>query len=188
VASFALRQRERRWMKSAEINDRVTCQGSGEPSAADGDLLDVGTALAALENLTTQELWSEWRKLYRVEPPHRLSRDLLLRAIAHRIQERVYGGLGPATRRRLNALALELENRGAAHFDPRAILKPGTKLVREWHGRTHAVIVLEDGFEYQGQHFRSLTQIASLITGVHWSGPVFFGVKKRPRAAAEADQ
>src|SRR4051794_17080957 len=101
MASFALRQCERPRMKSADINDQVTYQGSGEPSVADGDLLDVGTALAALEKLSIQELRSEWRKLYPVEPPRRLSRDLLLRAIAHRIQQRVYGGLGLATRRRL---------------------------------------------------------------------------------------
>ncbi len=170
-------------MQSAEIEDRAR-EGSGEPPASDGDVLDIGTAFAALEARNIQELRSEWRKLYRVEPPRRLSRDLLLRAIAHRIQERLYGGLGLATRRRLNALALELEKRGAAHFDPRAILKPGTKLVREWHGRAHAVIVLDNGFEYQGQRYRSLTRVATLITGVHWSGPVFFGLKKRPRAPA----
>ena len=79
-------------MKSAEIQERAR-QGSGEPSATDDDLLDIGTALAALETRTTQELRSEWRKLYRAIPPRRLSRDLLLRAIAYRIQERTHGGL-----------------------------------------------------------------------------------------------
>ena len=171
-------------MTAAEIEDRALPE-AGE-RAVDGD--DIETALAALEALTTQELRREWCKLYRVDPPRRLSRDLLLRAIAHRIQERVHGGLGLATKRRLDALAAELASRGAAQFDARAVLKPGTKLLREWHGRTHAVIVLEHGFEYQGERYRSLTRIASLITGVHWSGPVFFGVKKRPRTPAEADR
>ena len=81
----------------------------------------------------------------------------------------------------MNALAEELEAKGAAHFDAATVLKPGTKLVREWHGRTHSVVVLENGFEYQGQRYRSLTRIAGLITGVHRSGLVFFGLKN-PRA------
>src|ERR1700686_1876197 len=171
-------------MKSAEIQERAR-QGSGEPLATDDDLLDIGTALAALEKRETQELRAEWRKLYRAEPPRRLSRDLILRGIAYRIQERKHGGLGLATKRRLNALAEELKTKGASHFDAAAVLRPGTKLVREWHGRTHTVMVAEDGFEFDGQRYRSLTRIAALITGVHWSGPVFFGLKKRSGAASE---
>jgi hypothetical protein len=171
-------------MKSAEIQDRAR-QESGEPAATDDDFPDIGTALAALETREIRELRAEWRKLYRVEPPHRLSRDLVLRAIAYRIQERTHGGLGLATERRLNALVEELKTKGASHFDAAAVLKPGTKLVREWHGRTHTVMVAEDGFEFDGQRYRSLTRVATLITGVHWSGPVFFGLRKRPRAASE---
>ena len=171
-------------MKSAEIQDRAR-QGPGELPTTDSDLLDIGTALAALETRTIQKLQSEWRKLYRAEPPRRLSRDLILRAIAYRIQERTHGGLGLATKRRLNTLAEELKTRGASHFDAAAILKPGTKLVREWHGRTHTVLVAEDGFEFDGQRYRSLTRVATLITGVRWSGPVFFGLRKRSRAASE---
>lgn len=161
---------------------------SGEASAASGDLVDVATAIAALEKREIRELRIEWRKLYRVEPPRRLSRDLILRAIAYRLQEGMHGGLGLATTRRLDALAEELKTKGASHFDANAVLKPGTKLVREWHGRTHTVMVAEDGFEYDGQRHRSLTRIAGLITGVHWSGPVFFGLRKRPRAASERDR
>src|SRR5205807_8143061 len=130
--------------------------------------------------VVTQELQSEWRKLWRAEPPRRLSRDLILRAIAYRIQEQTHGGLGLATKRRLNALAEELEAKGAAHFDATIVLKPGTKLVREWHGRRHTVMVTEDGFEFDGQCYRCLTRVARLITGVHWSGPVFFGLTARP--------
>ena len=173
-----------RGVNSAESDDRAR-RGSGEPPTADGDLRDIGTALAALETRTTQELRVEWRSLYRAEPPRRLSRDLILRAIAYRIQERTHGGLGLATKRRLNALAGELETKGASHFDAAAVLKPGTKLIREWHGRTHTVMVAEDGFEFDGQRYRSLTRVATLITGVHWSGPVFFGLRKRPRAVSE---
>jgi hypothetical protein len=59
------------------------------------------------------------------------------------------------------------------------MLKTGARLVRQWRGRTHSVLVLEDGFEYEGQRYRSLTMIADRITGAHWSGPRFFGVTKR---------
>jgi hypothetical protein len=86
----------------------------------------------------------------------------------------------------LRALAETIKligKRGA--FDPGISLKPGTRLVREWGGLVHTVTVLEDGFDYAGQRHRSLTRIASLITGAHWSGPRFFGIRK-PRSAATA--
>ena len=169
-------------MSSKLCRDRAS-QGSGEASASRGQLLEVETVIAALEKREIRELRAEWRKLYRAESPRRLSRDLILRAIAYRIQEGTHGGLGLATKRRLHALAEALEANGAAHFDAAIVLKPGTKLVREWHGRSHTVMVTEDGFEFDGQRYRSLTRVARLITGVHWSGPVFFGLKQRPRAA-----
>ncbi len=158
-----------------------TCQDPGEPAGA-GDPFNA--ALADLENRSTPELRAEWRSLYRTNPPTRLSRDLLLRGVAFRRQERLQGGLTIATKRRLDALAAQLDGKSASAFAPAAILKPGTKLVREWHGRAHAVIVLEDGFEYQGRRYASLSRIASLITGTRWSGPVFFGLKRRPATAA----
>lgn len=167
---------------SAANRDRARL-GSAEPH---GELVDVAAAIGALEARPIQQLRAEWRKLYRAEPPRRLSRDLMLRGITYGLQERIHGGLAPAIRRRLNALAGELSAKGASHFDAGVILKAGSKLVREWHGRAHTVIVLEDGFEYEGQRYRSLTRIATLITGVHWSGPVFFGLKKRRRAPSEA--
>ena len=169
-------------MRSTIARDRAR-QGSGEPPASRPEIIDIGAAITALEMRTTEDLRIEWHRLHRALPPRRLSRDLMLRGITFGLQERIHGGLAPAIRRRLNALAGELRTKGAAQFDAGASLKPGTKLVREWHGRAHTVIVLEDGFEYGGQRYRSLTRIASLITGVHWSGPAFFGLKKRPRAS-----
>ena len=169
-------------MRSAVLRGGAR-RSSGEASATGGQVVDIETAIAVLEKREIQELRTEWRKLYSAEPPRRLSRDLILRAIAYRLQERAHGGLGLATERRLNALAEELEAKGTAHFDAAIVLKPGTKLVREWHGRTHTVMVTEDGFEFDGQRYRSLTRVARLITGVHWSGPVFFGLKQRPPAA-----
>jgi hypothetical protein len=154
------------------------------PGGPDGAGDHVDAALTDLESRSIPALKAEWRSLYRTEPPTRLSRDLLLRGIAFRWQERLQGGLSMAVKRRLDALAAQLDGKDASEFAPDTVLKPGTRLVREWHGRAHAVIVLEDGFEYQGRRYGSLSRIASLITGTRWSGPVFFGLKRRPATAA----
>jgi len=141
---------------------------------------EVEAEIAALSGLETDRLRIEWRRLYRTEPPPRLSRDLLLRAVAYKIQERAHGRLAQATKRRLRSLAQEMVTNGHSAFGPGISLKSGARLVREWHGRTHIVVVLEDGFEHDGCRYRSLTQIARRITGAHWSGPRFFGLAKSP--------
>ena len=115
-------------------------------------------------------------------PPLGLSRDLIIRGRADKLQERAHGGPSRALQRRLQTLAGELE-KGARSFDPGMVLKTGASLVRQWRGHTHTVLVREDGFEYEGQRYRSLSVIAEQITGAHWSGPRFFGVNKRARAS-----
>jgi len=146
---------------------------------SDSAELDIETRIIAFEALTTPELQIEWRRLYRVTPPTRLSRDLLIRGVAYRVQEKAHGGLSLGVKRRLHTLSESADQRGGAATTPTVALKPGTKLVREWHGHAHVVSVLDDGFEYEGERFRSLTRIARRITGVHWSGPLFFGISKR---------
>ena len=121
------------------------------------------------------ELRQEWRRLYHREPP-RLSRDLLMRGIGYRIQELQHGGLSNSTRRKLNTLAKMFRSEGRVAPDPGLSLKPGARLVREWHGRTHTITVTDDGFDYAGLTYPSLTKIAKKITGAHWSGPQFFGL------------
>lgn len=147
----------------------------------------LGERLGALARLDLDGLRGEWRRLYRAAPPVRLSRDLLLRSAAHRLQEEAFGGLQPAAKRRLAALARVLAANGEP---PPALagvrLKPGTTLLREWHGRTHTVLVLAKGFVHEGQHYRSLTPLARAITGAHWSGPRFFGLLRNARPAAAA--
>lgn len=143
--------------------------------------------IGGLENLATHELKIEWRRLCRGEPPRSLPRDLLIRALAYRLQERAHGGLAPAAKRKLRSLVAELDTNGAQVFDPGVALKPGARLVREWAGRTHTVIVVEDGFDYDGERYPSLSRIAAKITGAHWSGPRFFGIgKARPAATAHS--
>jgi Protein of unknown function (DUF2924) len=134
---------------------------------------DLDSEIAALPALSALELRVAWRALRCGEPTAGSSRDLLLREIAYKLQERAHGGLAPAIKRRLRALT-----NGAGALAPALLLKPGTHLLREWQGRTHTVIVLDDGFEYEGERHRSLTQIARRITGAHWSGPRFFGLRK----------
>ncbi|HZK89403.1 MAG TPA: DUF2924 domain-containing protein [Stellaceae bacterium] len=150
---------------------------------------DIKARLIGLEALSTTDLRIEWRRLYRATPPTRLSRDLLIRGVAYRVQENADGGFSPTIRRMLRSRSAGSDHRGGPAVSPAVILKPGTKLVREWHGRAHTVSVLDEGFEYQGKHYRSLTRVARHITGVHWSGPLFFGISKRRRAVeAGADE
>ena len=102
----------------------------------------------------------------------------MIRALANKLQERAYGGPSPSMQRRLNTLAREFE-KGTSSFDPGVVLKTGARLVRQWRGNAHTVLVLEDGFEYEGQRYCSLSMIAERITGARWSGPRFFGLTKR---------
>ncbi len=140
--------------------------------------VNVAARIAELADLDSETLRAEWRRLYRSHPPKRINRDLLIRAIAYALQERVHGGLKSATKRKLRAIAQQLESQDGSTFDMGISLKPGARLIREWRGETYSVTVLEDGFDYDGRRYPSLTKIAGEITGAHWSGPRFFGVKR----------
>ena len=140
--------------------------------------------LQALPTLSTDELRKEWRRLYRSQPP-RLSRDLLVRAIAYRIQELRYGGLSKATSRNLAALLQAQRSDVKTAPESAQKIRAGARLVREWNGRAHTVIVEEEGFTYVGRNYRSLSAIAREITGARWSGPRFFGLALK-RGASDA--
>src|SRR5580700_1608483 len=142
--------------------------------------IDVAKALARLSALTIFELRGEWRRLHRTPPPMRLSRDLLTRGITYKLQERAYGGLSLATARKLEHANADPQSRGAAKPVQPISLRPGTRLVREWRGVTHMVLIHADGIEWRGQRYRSLTIVARKITGARWSGPRFFGLRQRP--------
>ncbi len=142
----------------------------------------VTARLRALEQMDYSVLRAEWRRLYRAQAPKRVARNLLMLGVAWKIQEQTHGGLGAATKRRLADLAKTMEKNGDVTRDRVTCFKPGARLVREWHGEAHTVIVLEDGFQWKGTRWRSLSVIAREITGVHWSGPRFFGLKGRAKA------
>jgi hypothetical protein len=141
--------------------------------------------IATLQSLNVEQLKAGWRTLYQNEAPSRFSRDLLRRAVAYRIQERALGGVKPATRRLFQQVAADAHARRPLKLAPLRRLEPGAVLIREWHGVKHKVAVRENGFSFRGQHYRSLSAVARLITGSRWSGPLFFGLKHRTKAEGD---
>lgn len=141
--------------------------------------------LAALKNMTVNELKAEWQALFDAPAPNN-SRTFLESRLAYRIQELTYGGPDKQTRRLLDLLADEVEGtltRKAQIADPRNPVV-GTKLIREWDGIAHTVTVLKDGFEWGGQRYKSLSAVARAITGTRWNGYRFFGLRERKRGEA----
>ncbi len=124
-------------------------------------------------------LISSWHKLYGTTPPTQMSRKLLIRALAYRLQEQTSGGLRPSTRR---LLSMAVKENGETKPDvPAATLSPGTRLIREWQGHSYEVTIMEKGVMFQGKQYGSLTKVAGIITGIHWSGPSFFGLRTRKK-------
>ncbi len=132
--------------------------------------------LARLPSLDRPALSAAWQKAYGDEPPRNISQPLMLRALAYRMQVHALGGVKPSTQRYL--MRIVEDGNAVRTAMPVAQVKPGTRLLREWHGVSHEVTVLDDGVYYQGKHYRSLSQVAQVITGAKWSGPLFFGLKK----------
>ena len=167
---------------SLAIHDAPARQKSGEPSSPIGQVANRRNAvskeaLSRLPTLDIGELRQQWRGLYKTQAPPNLSRELLVRAVAHRMQELALGGLRPEPRRQLLRIAQQFKQTGEGTIRTRPELKPGTRLMREWQGRTYDVLVLDDGFSWQNTRYRSLSAIARNITGTAWSGPLFFGLK-----------
>lgn len=134
--------------------------------------------LGALPDLPRDDLKKRWQELYGTPCPPRMSRKLLRYAIAYRLQENVYGGLDRMTRRLLERATANLAA-GKPVVPEGPKVKPGTRLLREWHGTMHEVIVLENGVQFRDEIWPSLSSVAREITGARWSGPRFFGLKER---------
>ena len=139
--------------------------------------------VAGLKTLPIPQLKQQWRDLLEGEPPP-YNRRFLEARLAYRIQELAYGGLKPETLARLEAIADELDRHGNLGRFRQARDMPiaGTQLIREWQGVEHRVTVRDDGFEYEGTPYKSLSAIARRIAGTRWNGWVFFGLKNQ-RAA-----
>ena len=150
---------------------------------ADDKRASVLRQLAELERMDTPALRERWQVLYGKEPP-RLYRQFLIKRLAYRIQELAYGGLSDEARARM-ARVLDEEGyddagakQGVARPKPdEGQMVPGTLLIREYDGVRHEVRVLDQGFEYRGVPYRSLSGVARAITGTAWNGPRFFGLR-----------
>lgn len=137
--------------------------------------------LTQIERMPRSELRDEWQRLYGSSPPN-FSRDLFIRALTYRVQELAQGGLSRVAQRKLGA-----DGEVGAAKEGCAIelnLRPGARLVREWRGRVHTIVVTKAGFEHDGQSYRSLSEVARAITGTRWSGPRFFAPTRRDREPA----
>ena len=154
------------------------CYGTRTEAAVPDPLL---AQIEALEALRIEQLRSRWADAYGQPPPACSHRRFLVRGLAQILQEEARGGLAPALRRQLSDLAARIERDPETALSVRLRIKPGTRLVRQWHGTVHQVTVLENGFAYRGERYRSLSAIACAITGTRWSGPAFFGLKTRRR-------
>jgi hypothetical protein len=144
--------------------------------------------LSKLGTAGRAELLTIWTATLGKPPPaFRTSRELLASALAWQLQERKFGGLKPATKRKLRVLARAQEHKKRAMPSPQLStnLRPGTAIIKQWRGAQHVVTVLADGFQHQGKVYRSLSQLAREITGTRWNGPAFFGLRKGHGRTAE---
>ena len=145
---------------------------------------DLEAQLSRLPALETSQLRKLWHDLFQNPPHPKLRRELMIPILAYRLQEKALGGLRPSTARRLRAIADQLasgkKSTASSQFAPR----PGTRLVRQWQGKLHEVVTVESGYLYGDEKYHSLSEIARAITGTRWSGPAFFGLKKRKSGEA----
>jgi hypothetical protein len=139
---------------------------------------EVEAELDRLPKTPIADLRSRYRELFRGEPPVAFGPDLLRRSIAHRIQERVYGGLSREHQRLLDRLVKAAQAKPNGRLELPRRIKPGSELVRIWNRRTYRVVVLENGFSHEGRTYKSLSEIALEITGTKWNGPRFFGLRR----------
>ena len=133
--------------------------------------------LASLTKTSAKSLRALWPEWFDTPLPAHVRHSLLVRALAYRMQEREHGGLSPATRRDLQAIADSGRHRALPHVQQSTPLTPGTHVIREWGNETHQVTVEVTGLVYRWQRYRTLSEIARHITGTRWSGPLFFGVR-----------
>ena len=144
-----------------------------------GETAKISREIAELINLSLSELKDRWRSAYGTEPRPRSSRKLLISAIAYRVQERALGGLRPSVRRLLERASEDTGRRRILRTRPVTRASTGTVLIRDWQGKSHHVTVLDRGVLYRKKNYRSLSQVAGVITGCRWSGPLFFGLRGR---------
>ena len=171
-------------LSSMPVDKKLGRMTLSVPSFSQSDLKQEGGSiddrLEWLRSLDPIALREEWRKLKASDPP-RLSRDLMLRSLAYALQAEAFGGLSPAAIRKLETSTEGVSGASQNAEQQKSNLSAGARLVREWHGRTYSIEVVQEGFLFGGKTYRSLSEIARKITGSHWSGPRFFGLVKKGR-------
>jgi hypothetical protein len=146
----------------------------------------VEAELDRLAVMPIAQLRIRYREVFRTDPPKAFGPDLLRRSIAHRIQEKAYGGLPRSAQRLFDQMIKALAAKPNGELIVPRRIKPGSVLVREWKRKSHRVTVLADGFAYDGKTFGNLSEIAGLITGTRWNGPRFFGLRSKTQESDEA--
>ena len=144
--------------------------------ASGGSRGDLSLEIERLADLDLDGLRIAWRNVFAKMAPAHLPKHLLIRIIAYRLQANASGDVDRKVRQMLNRL-LEPKDTDPFKRFKSIVLKPGTLLVREWAGDLHRVAVLDDGFAWNGVTYKSLTKVASAITGTRWNGPRFFGLR-----------
>jgi hypothetical protein len=144
----------------------------------------VDAELDRLPVMKIAELRIRYRELFRSDPPKTFGPDLLRRSVAHRIQEKAYGPLPRPVQRLLDQMIKEFGARPGGRVALPRQIKAGSVLVRQWKKQSHRVMVLTEGFAYEGKTYTNLSEIAGLITGTRWNGPRFFGLRSKTAGAA----
>jgi hypothetical protein len=154
------------------------------PVAKKAIRLSLDDEIAHLRDLDLHGLRARWKSLLRQQPPPHLPRHLLFAVLAYRLQADALGDLDPATARLLRQVATDGGTAEAARLTEafgrrRASLKPGTILTREWNAKIYRVMVVDEGFAWNGKTYDSLSKVAFAITGTRWNGPRFFGLRDK---------
>jgi hypothetical protein len=138
---------------------------------------DIEEDLAELAKAPIRHLRLRWQTMFRSEPPAAFGPDLLRRSIAQKVQEQRYGGLSGPVQRQLSQIVNAMAKKPNGRIELPKRIKPGSVLIRTWKDKSHRVVVLDEGFAFEGGTYASLSEIAREITGTRWNGPKFFGLR-----------
>ncbi len=179
-------------MRRSVLATRIGTAGHQRGNSNAGD--SVVKQIADLDNLNYAQLCQRWRTLFGKDPTAS-NRPYLIKRLAYRIQEIAYGGLSEPARKTMDdildahgfdANGGRLNGRRPEKMYKAGVPVPGTRFIREWKDNTYEVTVVNGGFEFEGRRYRSLSAIAQAITGTHWNGRAFFGLKKTHEKKARA--
>jgi hypothetical protein len=165
------------------VETRSVANRKKRSSAVGGGSKGLQQEISDLLTLDIDGLRDKWAALFGFSPSPLLGRPFMIRSIAYRLQERMFGGLKPSIQRLLDQVCDAAPDADLARL-PKKRASAGTVLVREWRGVRHRVMVLDDAVVYRSQRYKSLSEVARVITGTRWSGPRFFGLMRPTKESA----